>query len=127
MKHLRKFNEGYREQGEQLNWNTWNNTIRRDTVPFTEEEKSYLESKKEGVKDSNYNLEIFKDYIVFEPIKFQNISHPKSEIYKHDGFFVIQRSSMFRFHGDSYQEGSRKAFKCVGNDISDVLKNYDVL
>jgi hypothetical protein len=123
MKYLKLYEA---QQGENLNWHDWNRTIKNKTQDFTELETEQLERFKKKCVESNYDLQIFKDHIIFMPIKYKDIMEGKSEIWKHDGFFTIQRSRMIRRFGDSYEEGLRQVFKCVGNEISDIIGHYNI-
>lgn len=124
MKYLMKFNESKKES-EQLNWHTWNNALKQNTINFTEEEMEILQKYKEHCKKYNYDVEIYDCFIVMMPTKFEEIAEPKSEIWKHNGYYVIQTSKMWKKFG-SYEEGTRKAFKCIENNVLDVIKNYDI-
>lgn len=125
MKYLMKFNESKKES-EQLNWHTWNNTLKQNTIDFTEDELEILQKYKEHCKKYNYDVEIYDCFIVMMPTKFEEIAEPKSEIWKHNGYYVIQTSKMWRKFGSSYEEGTRKAFKCIENNVLDVIKNYNI-
>lgn len=127
MKYLKKFNESTRQDGERINWNTWNNEMKRNTVPFTDNEMKFLQSKKDVLKDMNYETNILKDHIIFSPIKCKDIYEPKAKIFKHDGFYVIQKSKMWKTGDDYYEERGREVYKCIAEDISFLLRNYNVL
>lgn len=114
------------QKGDKINWNTWNNQLKRDCIDFTEDELEFLEKFKKHCEKHNYEVTVRDSHIVILPIKYDDIMESKSEIWKHEGFFVIQRSRMWRRYGNSYEEGSREAFRCDEEKIYNIIGKYDL-
>jgi hypothetical protein len=125
MRYLRKFNEST-QSGDKINWHNWNNELKRNCVDFTKEELEFLEKFKKHCEKLNYEVTIGESRIVILPTKYEHTMEPKSEIWKHDGFFVIQTSRMWKRYGNSYEEGSREAYRCDEENIYDVIGKYDL-
>ena len=125
MKYIKPFNESVKT-GDKINWNTWNNQLKRDCIDFTEDELEFLEKFKQHCVTLNYEVTIGDSRIVIMPIKYNETMELKSEIWKHERFFVIQRSRMWRRYGNSYEEGSREAFRCDEEKIYDIIGKYDL-